>query len=212
MTALFVRLRATMGLAGRCVASAHAVFGQSAPHLSAHTFEVGGFVGGSYGLDSWRIMGGGNVTYGINRYILPYAEFSYFPGIKREIADTFPTTGAPYTAEFDVPITDFHGGVHIRLPIKESKWVPYLVFGMGLLRNSRADYVIRFNDPVTGQPDTLPGEFAASNNFAVNGGGGLRYYLNQRLGFRIEAKIYKPTGTLSDSFGKVEGGFFIQFR
>jgi hypothetical protein len=212
MTALVVRLRATVGLAVMCVAAAPAVFGQSAPHLSSHTFEVGGFAGASYGLDSWRLMGGGNVTYGITRNILPYAEFSYFPGIKRVINDVFPTSRLPYTAEFDVPITDFHGGVHIRIPIKESKWVPYLVFGMGLLRNSRADYVIKFNDPITGSPDTLPGEFAASNSFAVNGGGGLRYYLNQRLGFRVEAKIYKPTGMLSDRFGKVEGGFFIQFR
>jgi hypothetical protein len=211
MTALFARLRATLGCAVLCVSTAPAIFAQSAPHLSANTFEVGGFVGGSYGIDSWRIMGGGNVTYGINRYILPYAEFSYFPGINRKIEGTFPTTGQPYSIVFDVPITDFHGGVHIRLPIKESKVVPYLVFGLGMLRSAETNYRATFSNP-DGTRDELSGSVPSSTDFAFNTGGGLRYYLNQRLGFRVEAKVYKPSGTFTNPFGKVEGGFFIQFR
>jgi hypothetical protein len=192
-------------------AMAPVAFAQSAPHLSEHTFEVGGFVGSSYGLDSWRVMGGGNVTYGINRYILPYAEFSYFPGITREIEGVQPTINQPFTIRFDVPITDFHGGVHIRLPIKESRVVPYLVFGLGVLRSSERDYRATFRFP-DGTSDELTGTVPSSSNFAVNTGGGLRFYLNQRLGFRIEAKVYKPTGDFNNPFGKVEGGFFIQFR
>jgi hypothetical protein len=187
-----------------------ATFAQSAPHLSAHTFEVGGFVGSSYGLDAWRVMGGGNVTYGINRYILPYAEFSYFPGINREISGTT-SNGTPYTIRFDVPIADFHGGVHIRMPIRESRIVPYVVFGMGLLRSFERDYTANFN---IGGGQTIPitGTAPASNDFAVNGGGGIRFYTNQRLGFRLEAKAYKPTGNFTNVFGKIEGGFFFQFR
>jgi hypothetical protein len=112
---------------------------------------------------------------------------------------------------FDVPITDFHGGVHIRIPIKESKVVPYLVFGLGMLRSSDTNYRATFSFP-DGTRDELTGSVPASTDFAFNTGGGLRYYLNQRLGFRVEAKVYKPTGTFTNPFGKVEGGFFIQFR
>jgi hypothetical protein len=199
-----------MGFAVVCLA-APAAFGQSAPHLSANTFEVGGFAGASYGADSWRLMGGGNVTYGITRHILPYAEFSYFPGITREISGNFVGTGETFNVTFDQPITDFHGGVHIRLPIKESRLVPYLVFGLGLLRSSETSYTARFRTG-DGAMDEITNTIPTSNDFAYNTGGGVRYYLNQRLGFRIEAKVYKPSGAFTNPFGKVEGGFFIQFR
>lgn len=187
------------------------LFGQSAPHLSPHTFEVGGFVGSSYGLDEFRVMGGGNVSYGINRWILPYGEFSYFPGIPREQSGTFPTTGQNFRLQFDVPIADFHGGVHIRLPIRESKFVPYLVGGLGALRTFERTVTARFDVPVAGQQTTqIP--IASSTDFAVNWGGGLRYYTTQRFGMRLEAKAYKPTGSFTNVFGKVEWGFFFQFR
>jgi hypothetical protein len=192
-------------------ATTQAAFGQSAPHLGPHTFELGGFVGSSYGLDSWRVMGGGNITYGITKHILPYGEFSYFPGINRKIEGVIPRSGQPYSIVFDVPIADLHGGVHIRMPIKESRVVPYAVFGMGVLRSFEQDYLATFRYP-DGTSDEIRGTTPASSDFAVNFGGGLRFYTNQRLGFRLEAKAYKPTGTFSNVFGKIEGGFFIQFR
>jgi hypothetical protein len=219
MTALFSRRTTSseqrasriLRVASLLAAVATGAFAQSAPHLSSHTFELGGFVGSSYGIDSWRVMGGGNITYGITRYILPYAEFSYFPGINRKIEGTFPTTGQPYSLVFDVPISDFHGGVHIRMPIRESRIVPYLVFGLGVLRSSDTNYrtTFRYSD---GTSDEISGSVPGSSDFAVNGGGGLRFYVNQRLGFRMEAKVYRPTGTFNNAFGKIEGGFFIQFR
>jgi hypothetical protein len=206
------RVRQPLRIAALAAAAiAPAAFAQSAPHLSEHTFEVGGFAGSSYGLDSWRVMGGGNVTYGINRYILPYGEFSYFPGITRKIEGIQPSINQPFTVRFDVPISDLHGGVHIRIPIKESRVVPYAVFGLGILRSSERDYRATFRFP-DGTSDEIRGTVPSSSDFAVNTGGGLRFYLNQRLGFRIEAKVYKPTGDFNNPFGKVEGGFFIQFR
>ena len=195
-----------LGLAG-CFGA----FAQSAPYLSPNTFEVGAFAGSSYGLDKYRFMGGGNVTYGITRHILPYAEFSYFPGIQRRTSGQFAGTGQPFDITFDVPIADFHGGVHIRMPIKESRYVPYAVFGMGLLRSFERDYLATVTFP-DGTTEMIPGTAPASNDFAVNFGGGVRFYTNQRLGFRIEAKAYKPTGNFTQVFGKVEGGIFIQFR
>ena len=199
-----------MGFAVLCVA-APVAFAQSAPHLSANTFELGGFAGASYGLDSWRVMGGGNVTYGVTRWLLPYGEVSYFPGITRERTGTFGTTGEAFAIRFQQPITDFHGGVHIRMPIRESKFVPYLVFGLGVLRSSGTTYTATFNVPGSGQ-ETITQSIGGSTDFAYNGGGGLRYYVDQRFGFRLEAKVYKPSGAFTNAFGKVEGGFFIQLR
>jgi hypothetical protein len=187
-------------------------YAQSAPHLSAHTFEVGGFVGSSYGLDEFRVMGGGNVTYGVTRWLLPYAEFSYFPGLPRELSGTFAGTGQPYTVRFNVPITDFHGGVHIRFPAKESRVVPYAVFGMGLLRSADRTAEAEYRVPDSNVVETLPIPVAGSTDFAINWGGGLRFYTRQNFGFRLEAKAYKPTGQFTGIFGKVEAGFFLQFR
>ena len=35
---------------------------QVSSSVRANSFEVGGFVGASYGIDDFRVMGGGNVT------------------------------------------------------------------------------------------------------------------------------------------------------
>jgi hypothetical protein len=193
------------------VVASVSLFGQSAPHLSPHTVEVGGFIGSSYGLDEFRVMGGGNVTYGINRYILPYAEFSYFPGIPREQRGTFPTTGESFRLQYSIPISDFHGGVHLRIPIRESRVVPYLVFGLGGLHTYGRTVTARYDVPVAGQ-QTAQIPIASSTDFATNYGGGLRYYTTQRFGMRLEAKVYKPTGSYTGAFGKIEWGFFFQFR
>jgi hypothetical protein len=63
----------------------------------------------------------------------------------------------------------------------------------------------------TGTVD-VPFPVPARTDFAVNFGGGLRFYLSERFGMRLEAKGYKPTGTYTDMFGKVEVGFFYQVR
>lgn len=192
-------------------AASVSLFGQSAPHLSPHTFEVGGFVGSSYGLDEFRVMGGGNVSYGINKYILPYGEFSYFPGIPREDIDTFPGTGAQVRLKYSVPIADFHGGVHIRMPIRESRVVPYLVAGVGALHSFGRTVDATYDIPGGGQGSQQV-RVDPSTDFAVNWGGGIRYYTTQRFGMRFEAKAYKPTGSFTNIFGKMEWGFFFQFR
>jgi hypothetical protein len=96
--------------------------------------------------------------------------------------------------------------VHLRAPIREFPIVPYGVIGAGVIRAPSR----QFNVDVLGiqVPFTAP----SSTDFAVNFGGGLRYYINQRFGLRGEAKVYKPTGQFNETFGKVEFGFFIQLR
>src|SRR5262245_44954284 len=50
--------------------------------------EVNGFVGASKGIDRYRVMGGGNISLRATSWLLPYGEFSYFPGIKREFTSS----------------------------------------------------------------------------------------------------------------------------
>lgn len=179
---------------------------QTASVVRSGSYEVGGFIGASYGIDDFRFMGGANVTYAANKYILPYAEFSYFPGIGRSQSRTIPGLTQPVKISYNIPLTDFHGGVHIRMPIREFPIVPYAVIGVGMIHAPER----QFNVNVEGIQ--VPFTSAASTDAAVNFGGGLRYYINQRFGIRGEAKVYKPTGQFKDTFGKVEFGFFIQLR
>lgn len=186
---------------------APAVFAQSSVVRSG-SLEVGPFLGASYGIDKFRVMGGGNVTYALlNRFVLPYFEFSYFPGLPHTNTDA---SGTVYA--YSTGLTDVHGGVHVRLPIfKEKPLVPYLVFGMGELHALATSGT---QTPKGLSP--LPINFLAATSFAVNGGGGLRYYLggSGRFGFRVEAKVYKATsGDFSNAtIGKVEAGFFFQIH
>ena len=194
--------------------------GQAVSVIRSGSFEIGGFAGASYGIDKTRVMGGGNVTFAINKWILPYAEFSYFPGIGRTEDHTFPGTGNPYKLHYSVPMSDFHAGVHVRFPIREKPIVPYLVFGLGGLHSYADTVSSTYNVSPTVTQSTPPLPVGSSTNFAINGGGGVRVYLGQRFGVRVEAKAYRPTGDLpgqfantsASVFGKVEGGFFFQLR
>jgi hypothetical protein len=181
--------------------------------VRAGSFEIGPFVGASYGVDKVRAMGGGNVTFAINKYILPYAEYSYFPGIGRSSTSFFPGTASAFTANTSFPLSDFHGGVHIRFPIHESPVVPYAVFGLGGLTHFSRTISATYTD-AAGKPAQVSFDVPSGTDFTVNFGGGLRYYLSQRYGIRVEAKGYHPSGStpVSSTFGKVEFGFFFQLR
>jgi hypothetical protein len=201
--------------------SAFSAFGQVSAVRSG-SLEIGPFVGASYGTGQFRFMAGGNVTYAFkNKYVLPYFEYSYFPGIPRTVSETTtsPSETVNFTGSYKVPLSDIHGGVHIRLPIfKESPIVPYLVFGMGVLEYPGTTESATITDITsTGTTSTtatphVPG----GSDFTINAGGGLRYYLGGtgKYGFRVEAKVYKPIyGVFSnDTIGKIEAGFFFQIR
>ncbi len=184
--------------------TAVSAFGQVSAVRSG-SFEVGPFAGASYGIDKFHGVAGGNVTYAINKYVLPYFEYSYFPGIPHTVS------GGGCSATLSTALNDIHGGVHLRLPfIKESPVVPYVVFGMGVI-----DYPNR-STSLACQGFSVPLPFPGGADFTINAGGGLRYYIGAsgRFGLRAEAKVYKPeTGPFSnDTFGKVEIGVFFQLR
>jgi len=182
------------------------------PIVRSGSFEIGGFAGASYGVDAFRVMGGGNVTYAVNKWLLPYVEYSYFPGIARSISQ--PVPGLPNVSAqstYSTPLSDFHGGVHIRIPIRESRVVPYLVFGLGGLTHFSRTTTLTYTG-ADGLSHNFPATDPGGTDFAVNFGGGLRYYINQRFGFRVEAKGYKADSSITAAFGKVEAGFFYQLR
>lgn len=196
------------------LATASAAFGADAPVLRKNSFELGGFYGASYGVDEFRNMGGVNATYSLTRIILPYVEYSYFPGIGRKQTGVIGGTTNPYTLTYAVPLSDFHGGVHIRFIIKEKPIVPYAVFGLGALKSFDAttSATIRDSNNVV-QTIDLP--YKGSADFAFNFGGGIRYYRTPRYGFRVEAKVYRLPGSAfkdNPTFSKVEAGFFIQLH
>jgi hypothetical protein len=183
---------------------------QNAPIIREGVTEVGGFIGASYGIDQTRVMGGGNVVYSLTRTFMPFGEVSYFPGIGR----TQSVTGIPGATErFSVPLTDFNAGFHLRVPIPKSRIIPYGVISIGGIHTPQRQVTATFPNPANpGQVVTTPPfQVNSSTDFAVSGGGGLRYYATERLGFRGEFKAYKPTGTYTNPFYRVTFGIFYQF-
>jgi hypothetical protein len=201
-----------LALAGVTAALAQKV-ATDVPFLQTGSIEVGPFLGGSYGIVDAQYMVGGNFTIAANKYILPYAEFTYLP----QVAAPPPLSGLPsgvasVSVDRNISFYDFHGGVHIRIPIHQSRAVPYLAIGVGALHHLQTTVTptIKFTDGSTATltPAVEPG----GSDFAVNFGGGLRYYFKSKFGMRAEVKVYKPTGTFTSVFGKAEIGLFYQFR
>ena len=201
-------LLALATLAISCFGGATAAHAQGGSVVRSGSYELGGFLGSSYGIDKARWMGGANLTYAVTKYILPYTEFSYFPGIGRQ--STSSGNGRTIKTTYSIPLTDFHGGVHIRMPIREFPIVPYGVFGVGMIHTPSKTVKASVDDGQAVRERDLSAPSAT--NLAVNFGGGLRFYVRQRFGFRAEAKVYKPTGDFKDYFGKVEFGVFYQFK
>jgi hypothetical protein len=194
--------------------SAAVALGQNVPYLRPGSIEVGPFLGGSYGIVDAQYMVGGNFTVAATKNILPYAEFTYFPQVANPpVIGPTPSNVSSISVNRNIDFYDFHGGVHIRLPIHEKPFVPYLAFGVGTLhhfaQSVTATAVFTDGSRATLPPLVQPG----GSDFAVNFGGGLRYYFSSaKFGMRAEVKVYKPTGTFNSTFGKAEIGLFYQFR
>ena len=191
---------------------------QNVPAVHKGAQEIAAFVGASYGIDDFRAMGGGNYAYAVTREIMPYAEFSYFPGIGRTFAAPLGSSGN-VNYQYSVPLSDFHGGIHFRIPLGERHIVPYLSVGVGAIHtySETANAIVKFADGSHGTaPVNVPSATVAAGNF----GGGIRFYIrSEKFGVRLEAKAYKAgdttlAGTVNhtDVFGKVTFGLFYQIR
>jgi len=196
------------------VAAGCAMAQQNVSFLRTGSFEAGFFGGASYGIVNFQGMVGGNLTFAATKNILPYVEYTYLPQVAFPLAPSLNLgPGYSYTVDHNVSFSDFHGGLHIRLPIHDSPLVPYAVVGVGALTHFAQTVTFNVtgpNGPAPPEPLPVPG----GSNFAVNAGFGFRYYIRSaRFGLRTEAKVYKPTGQgYNSAFGKVEFGIFYQFR
>lgn len=205
---------------GLSLAACSGAFGQAIPFLAPGNVEVGGFAGVSAGIGRTAAGVGGNVAVAASRHVMPYFEATYFPDLlNRNVTQPFPIAGVPNasgTALVKTSFTDFHGGLHLRTPISSTpSVVPYFAIGAGVLRRSKTSATFTFNipnariDPIT---DTIPSE----SEFAINFGGGIRWYASENFGTRIEVKGYKPSGKLiagtADPFFKVTFGVFYYFK
>jgi hypothetical protein len=200
-------------------------FAQDVAILRQNQVELGGFAGFSYGVDHSRVMGGGNVTYSVLSWLLPYAEFSYFPSIERTAVGS--AAGIQFKDVYNIPLTDVNFGVHMRVRLPHTRIVPYIVAGAGLLhvaerQQQRYDVNFPITSPPTYEPtpeSPAPTPFPASTNFAVNFGGGFRYYLSEQFGLRAETKGYRLTSPPGGSspfqsspwIYRATFGIFIQF-
>ncbi len=188
-------------------------FAQDMPYQRQGNVEGNVFIGASYGADSWRGMGGGNMSYAATRTILPYFEYSYFPGVPREVSS------AAGRVRFSIPLSDFHAGIHYRIPVGQKYFVPYLVAAIGGIRSSSASYKATVNNPA-GLPFTLTQTVPGETFLATNYGGGIRHYIfGESSGVRTEFKVYVPHATsgpnqslFNQLFYKATFGLFYQFR
>ena len=200
-----------------------ALFGATAsaqaPFLRAGNKEFNGFAGVSFGRDQQKGMGGANFAYALNKVVMPYVEFGYFPGIARRYQETFGPSSDPFVVDgpLNTKVVDYHGGLHLRIPIAESRFVPYAVIAAGALYQSTDQTTLTARSRQNSQSFTV--NAFSGNTFAVNAGGGFRYYFGSgdKWGFRVEAKIYKPTSAptvnaSSAPFGKIVAGLFYTFN
>ncbi|MBL8227123.1 MAG: hypothetical protein JNL98_01545 [Bryobacterales bacterium] len=188
------------------ILASSAAFAQNVSYLNAGTVEVGAFGGLTAGLGRTAAGAGGNIAVAANRWVLPYFEYTYFPDLlNRTAQEEIPAQGTARTIQVrrKNSFSDFHGGVHLRVPFKRNPSImPYFAFGVGGLRKSNGE--VQFADgPTLEDP--------ARTDLAVNFGGGLRWYVRQNVGIRIEAKGYKPNSDVpafNDAFMKVTFGVF----
>jgi hypothetical protein len=195
------------------VSACSGLLAQDVPVVDRGTTELAGFAGGSYGIDQFRGMGGANVGYSVTRNLMPYGEFTYFPGVGR--SQDGPNLGSGIgTVQFVYPVrlADIHAGIHYRIPLGEhNKFVPYLAAGVGVIRTFTVTNLIASVTLPDGQKiNSNPITDAAKSEVAGNFGGGFRIYFDQKFGMRIEAKAYKAQD--ERVFGKVTFGFFYQIR
>jgi hypothetical protein len=118
---------------------------------------------------------------------------------------------------FDRKVVEFNGGIHYRLPVPESRVVPYLAGGIGaahFLSSTITDTTTKLDNcssgcSVTTATQTAPGATAVE----LAGGVGVRVYANQHFGFRGEFRVYHPFGIANvGTFYRFSGGIFFQLK
>jgi hypothetical protein len=151
--------------------------------------EVTGQIGFVSGIGTHGAFGG-SVGTGLSDNVLIYGEFLYIP-----LGSTPVGTGTLTARSYN-----FDGGLQYQFR-KSGKMVPYGNVGLGFLHSSAS----------------LPSSFSfqgfnfstgdTATDFYANVGGGVRYYMSDRWGFRPEFTIFAGSST----FVRIGAGVFYAF-
>ncbi len=214
--------------------TAVALLGQEAPTLRKGNTEIGVFVGGGYGLNvtgsvngqtsqsisAFHIEYGGDAGYAITKNFFLVGESSYFPALgpsQASISSKNPNNGTTTTTfSYDRRLTEFNGGIHYRLPVPESRFVPYLAGGIGAAHFFSSDVTETVTCTSGCNPGPPNNHFATAQGataFEAAVGAGVRMYFTEHIGFRGEFRFYHPFGVDNlGSFYRVSGGLFFQLK
>jgi len=169
--------------------AANLTLAQDAPVVKAKSWEVGGYGGFTRGEGKTSGLFGANFGYAFTKALFPYAEFNYFPNMSRRLnvdSALFNSSG------YQTSVTEVNTGLHYRFaPRPGSKFVPYLIGGVGFLRYPAGSTTVGVKRPGATDLQT-PVSVDGTTGASINGGAGLRIYVNERFGFRSEVKMYKP--------------------
>lgn len=164
--------------------------------------ELGFFAGAVHSSGTTDFGGGANFAYAVNTYVYPYFEFSYLPNALNSTSGPYRTVGN---------LVDFHGGVHLRYPLPNNKQVvPYAVFALGGIKTQGGEFQ-ELNTSTGTVVNRTP--LSSDVQFAVNYGGGIRYYITNSVGVRFEVTAYGPSSHLGGVTPvRFMGGVFYQFK
>jgi len=152
------------------------------------------------------------ITGNVTSTFLVTIEWTYIAGGRIQftqdyfLAEPTPTT-LRTSVDADASTMDFNGGVELLVPVKRSKRViPFGFLGGSALR-SAGDLTYAAIGSAPG--NSFSGRFR-TYHAAVDGGAGLRYYFNERVGVRVEGRVYKTRDL--GVFGRLGLGIFYRFR
>lgn len=151
-------------------------------------------------------------TASLTRRLLLTAEWAYIVGGRVEYIQDYYLAQQPLTTQrisvnANASTRDFGGGAQFLFPLKQTaRIIPYTFGSAGSLR-SVGDLTYA---SIGGPPGQNSSGHFGINHLAVNVGGGLRYYFNEHVGFRVEARVYRATDL--GTFGRLGFGLFYRFR
>ena len=214
-------------VAGCVFGTAIVLTAQTATVIRDGSFELGFLAGDTIGglvpadipldtFNGFRVKSPGRGTLAINfaiaakQTLLFYGQVGAFKGTQDNRA-----LGGGFSASTNLLNIVYEGGFEKLFPIRNTRAALYVV-GAGATIQKRVDVLVNFLNlnPSPPPTDVLAGATRVRLKkaiFAPAAGGGLRYYLGRRFGFRLELKSYFPTTDAPRPTGVASGGFFVAF-
>ena len=166
-----------------------------AQQLEKGKVEATGHVGLALGVGT-RAAFAGTLGGAINERVFVLGEFGYIPLGGTSASGVTP--GGGFSFDAGGKILSFMAGAQYQFNSQRS-FVPYAGAALGLVHSSGD-----FESVVGGSTQNIS---VTSNNFYVSFGGGARYYVKDRWGFKPEFMIFAG----DDTFFRMGVGLFYQF-